>query len=148
MNEKFDYKEVPDGYLHCLNAQCVKSSDCLRFKAGTHVSNEVKYFLIINAANANEQKECSYFQPDRLVRCALGITHLYDNLPHTKYTKIKKAIHDHFGHSHYYRIYNKKYFIKPEDQVFIRELFVKEGIESEPLFDEYIERYDFFPTRK
>ncbi len=124
------------------------ASGCLRFKAGAHVSKDVPYFSIINAAYAGEQKECRYFQPDCLVRYALGINHLYDNLPHTKYSKIKKAIHDHFGHTHYYRIYNKQRPIKPEDQAFIRELFIKEGIETEPLFDEYTERYDFFPDRK
>lgn len=143
MKERFDYKEVPEYYLHCLHAQCPRSSDCLRYKAAVLAGKEVAYFKTVNPVWADEQEECRYFHPARLTRYASGITRLYNDLPHTKYLKIKKIVHNYFGHTHYYRIYNKLRFIKPEDQTFIRELFMKEGIETEPLFDEYVEKYDF-----
>ena len=148
MKENFDYNEVPQNYLHCLNASCRYSADCLRFKIGTLVNNKVASFAIVNPAYIAEQEECLYFQPDSLIRYAFGITHLYDNLPHTLYPKIKKQIYNHFGHSYYYRIRKKILPIKPEDQDFIRKLFIKAGIDAEPVFDEYREQYDFFQNRK
>jgi hypothetical protein len=143
MKKDFDYKDVPQGYLHCLHAGCPRSADCLRFKVGAAVHEDIPYFSILNPAYVTKQKECNFFQPDELVRCAYGISHLYDNLLHKQYLKIKKIIHDYLGHSHYYRVRNKLLPIKPEEQAFIRELFIKEGIETEPLFDEYVEHYDF-----
>ncbi len=143
MKENFDYKEVPQNYLHCLNTSCSRASDCLRFRVGTCVDKETSYFTIVNPTHSAE-KACTYFQLDSLIRYAVGITHLYERLPLEKYRKIKKLIHNYFGHSHYYRIYNKLRFINPRDQAFIRELFIKEGIEFEPAFDDYVERYDFF----
>lgn len=148
MRADFDYKEVPQDYIHCLNGQCPQSSDCLRFKIAAVASKEVPYFSTMNPVYVDEQKECPYFHPDLLIRYASGITRLYDDLTHIKYVKIKKAIHNYLGHSRYYRIYNKLLFIKPEEQDFIRELFIKENVGAEPLFDEYVERYDFFPARK
>jgi hypothetical protein len=33
--------------------------------------------------------------------------------------------------------------ITPEQQDFIRKVFLEEGIEEEPVFDEYVEQYDW-----
>ncbi len=148
MKENFDYKDVPAGYDHCLNAPCLRSAECLRFKIGTLVNKDVAYFSIINPLYVAEHATCPYFQANRLTRYAYGITHLYDNLSYTQYPEIKRQIYAHFGHSYYYRIRNKVLPIKPEDQDFIRELFRKEGIDTEPLFDEYVEMYNFFPNNK
>lgn len=144
MLEHLDYKDVPQNYTHCLNAICSQANDCLRFKVGQAVPDHVSQFTIINPSPINKSGgECRYFEPIKQIRYALGITHLYDDLPHTKYIRIKKAIHRYLEHSRYYRIYNKLYFITPEQQEFIRDLFRKEGIEKEPVFDEYVERYKF-----
>ncbi|MDH8701212.1 hypothetical protein M2138_000551 [Dysgonomonadaceae bacterium PH5-43] len=144
MKEEFDYKEVPQSYVHCLNAVCKKSDSCLRFKVGQAIPDEVSVFKIVNPSPVNKsESECRYFEPIKKLRYALGISHLYDDLPHTKYNRIKKAIHRYLEHNRYYRIYNKEYLITPEQQEFIRDLFRKEGIEKEPVFDEYIERYNF-----
>ncbi len=148
MKESFDYKEVPEGYAHCLNTQCPCSSDCLRYKIGAIVSDDTTHIKVVNPKYVKKQKECPYFQPDELVCYAYGISHLYDGLLHTTYIKIKKALREYFGHNAYYRIYNKIYPVKAKDQAFIRELFQKEGVEFEPVFDEYIERYDFFSSEE
>lgn len=148
MKKDFNYNDVPEGYIHCLNAQCSCSSKCLRFQLATLAGKGIPYFTIVNPSYTAGQERCNYFRPNHLIRYALGITHLYDELTHIKYLKIKKVLHDYFGHSHYYRIYNKQLLINPKDQDFIRKTFLEEGIETEPLFDEYIEKYDFSPFNK
>lgn len=148
MKEYLDYKEVPRGYLHCLNAGCIRSADCLRFKAGAIADEDITSFSILNPAYAKKQNECHFFQSDEKVRYAYGISHLYDGLLHTIYIKLKKAVYNHFGHNTYYRIYRKEYPLRPQDQAAIRKLFLKEGIETEPVYDEYVERYEFQSYRK
>lgn len=148
MKKDFDYKEVPQGYLHCLDAECPHSSECLRFKIGAIVNEFVTDFSIVNPKYVEKQEECPYFQPDELVRYACGISHLYDGLLHTTYVKIKKKVHDYFGHTQYYRIQNKTRLITPKDQAVIREIFNEEGMSTVPVYDEYFENYDFILVGK
>lgn len=144
MEANFNYKEVPQGYLHCLNAQCPRSADCLRFKIGTIVDKETLYFTIVNPAYQPDTDKCRFFRPDQLTRHPIGITHLFDNLPHKTAQNLWKTIHKHIGNSVYYRIRDKERAIRPEEEAFIRQAFIEEGITEEPCFDEYIEQYDFF----
>lgn len=143
MDENFNYEQVPKNYLHCQHAQCQRSADCLRFLAASRINSSVSSFSIVNPAYVAGKAECPYFKPGQLIRFASGITHLFDNLPHTKAIKVRRIICNHFGKNTYYRFRSKERLIKPEEQDFIREVFVKENVEEEPLFDRYIDRYDW-----
>lgn len=146
MKENFNYQDVPKGYVHCLNAQCQHASECLRAKAGLFADEKVHYFRTINPVYVSNQEECRYFHPDLLIRYASGVTNLFVNLPYKKALKLKKIVHNYFGHSVYYRVYNQTRLISPEEQAFIREVFIKEGIETEPVYNEYIEKRNFFSS--
>lgn len=143
MNNDLDYKQIPQGYLHCLSADCTRSADCLRFKVGMAAGESVSYFKIVNPAYAKKQEDCHFFQPDQKVRLAYGITHLYDNLTKRNAEKLWKLIHNYIGNAVYYRIRNKERAIRPEEEAFIRKAFLEAGITEEPQFDEYKEQYDF-----
>lgn len=144
MEKDFNYTSAPKVYLFCLNAQCPQAAQCLRYQASQHINPERVIISVINPAHLTGiTKECSYFQPNRLARYALGITHLLDKLPHTDALRLKKEIYNHFQRNMYYRIYNKERLIHPREQEFIRKLFLQIGIEEEPLFDEYIDKYDW-----
>ncbi len=43
----------------------------------------------------------------------------------------------------YYRCWRKERLIKPEEQERIRQLFLKWGINEEPVYDEYVEQYEW-----
>ena len=149
MSENFNYKEVPHGYTHCMNEQCPRSAECLRFLVGLHVDSQTSTFSVVNPAyvaniaNTANKGKCPYFRTRGLVRYALGITHLYDTLPHIKAGKIRKIIYNYYGKYAYYRIRNKERLINPEEQDYIRQVLNKEGIEGEPTFDLYVEQYDW-----
>jgi hypothetical protein len=144
MKTNFDYKEVPRGYTHCFNAQCPRAEECLRFLVTRHIDSETASFQIINPAYIAEQQECQFFKPDSLISFALGMTHLFDNLPHAKVNKIKGIIRGYFGRTCFYRVGRKERLIKPEEQDFIRQTFIREGITEPPAFDKYIEQYAWF----
>ena len=144
MNKDFDYKEVPSTYLHCLQEQCPRSAECLRFQVTLHIDPDIPHFLVINPGYiAGKEEKCLYFRPDCKICFAVGITHIFDNIPHTKAVRLKNILYSHFGRSMYYRIRNKERFMKPDEQVFIRETFKKEGIQEEPVFDKYIYQYNW-----
>ena len=137
----FNYKEVPHNYIHCLNAQCPCAGNCLRFIAAQHADAKIATFRVVNPVYIASRKECPLFHPNQVIRYAVGITHLYENLPYIKMRPIKRQIQAYFGRSKYYRIYRKERNISPEEQSFIRELFRKMGIQEEPAFDEYVDMY-------
>ena len=141
MTNNFNYKEVPGNYTHCLNEQCPRSTECLRFKVAQHVNAKTASFLVVNPKYIANQKECALFHPDQVIRHAVGITHLFNDLPYSKARRIRKQLKEHFGHNYYYRIYRHERYISPEEQNYIQGLFTKEGILEEPVFDEYIDTY-------
>ena len=143
MEENFNYQDVPKNYVYCLNNECTHSSDCLRFKVTLHVDKNISSFRTVNPVYVAQQKECFYFQSDRLTRFALGITHLFDELPHEKAVKIRNILYKYFKLNMFYRIQNKQRLIKPEEQDYIRQVFANEGILEEPVFDEYVDRYNW-----
>lgn len=144
MNDNFDYKEVPSTYLHCIHTQCPRSAECLYFQVTLHVDRDTPFFPVINIGHVSGREDkCPYFQHDSKTCFAVGITHLFDHIPHAKAVRIRKIIYGYFERNMYYRIRNKQRYIKPEEQEFIRKIFRKEGIQEEPAFDEFVYQYDW-----
>ena len=144
MTNNFNYKEVRGNYVHCLNAQCPRASECLRFMAAQHADAKIAAFQVVNPNFIASHEECSYFHSDQLIRYAVGITRLFNNIPYSKIRRIKGSIQAYFGRSTYYRIYRKERYITPNEQDFVRALFLKEGIQEEPMFDEYIDTHAWY----
>lgn len=144
MEEDFDYTQIPQNYIYCLHAGCPRSADCLRFQAGKHAASGTAIISVINpSVIAGKENNCRHFQPNEKACFAFGITHLFDHIPHKKAVTIKRILFDHFNRSKYYRIRNKTRMIKPQEQEFIRKVFQNEGVLEEPIFDEFIYKYDW-----
>lgn len=144
MKENFNYTQVPYDYLHCLQAQCSRSTDCLRYQVTRHAGPKVISFSVVNPVYiAGQEEQCPYFREDHQVRFALGITHLYDNLTYAKAVKIRRILRDHLHRTTYYRIFRKERYITPGEQSFIHDVFRKEGIIEDPVYDECEYGYDW-----
>lgn len=144
MKDDFDYTSVPHGYLHCLKAECSCSMDCLRYQIARHAGAQMVAITIVNPAYlAGREEPCPYFKENHQVRFALGITHLYDNLPYAKAVKIRRQLKDHLHRTTYYRIYRRERYITPKEQSLIQDVFRKEGIPEEPAYDECVYGYDW-----
>ena len=74
---------------------------------------------------------------------ALGITHLLDHVPYSDAVSIKRQMLAHFKQATYYRCRRKERMLDPSEQEYIRKLFVSKGIKELPVYDEYIEKYDW-----
>lgn len=144
MKPNFEYNLVPYNFHHCFNAQCLHATDCLRHQVSLHIPPEREAVTIINPARTTPSKDgCPYFMPDRLGRFALGITHLFDTMPHADAIIIKQQMIDHFKTHTYYRYFRKERLITPSGQQYIRQLFLNRGLTEEPVYDEFVEQYDW-----
>ena len=61
----------------------------------------------------------------------------------TNSCSIHQQMLEYFGRNSYYRFLRKERLISPSEQKYIRQLFRKRGIEDEPVYDEYLERYEW-----
>lgn len=144
MDPNIKYESVPHDFPYCLNEQCKHSDKCLRYLTSKQLTQKRTVFSIVNPACTTPQADnCPYFKADKLDRYALGVTHLLDDLPHNKAVAIKRAINANFSKGTFYRIQKKERLITPDEQNIIRQLFIQYGVHTEPLFDTYIEQYDW-----
>lgn len=142
--ENFDYSLVPYSFMHCIHASCVHANDCLRYRVMQHATSDRESLSIVNPARIpGNGNKCRHFLADKKVQFALGITHLLNNVPYNKALEIKRELKSYLERSTYYRIRNKERLIKPEEQNYIRQLFLRKGINEEPVFDAYIEQYEW-----
>lgn len=144
MQNDLDYNRVPITFLHCTHTVCIQAKDCLRYKLMLYVTPDRASLPIVNPALIPDKgRKCPYFVPDCKVKFALGITHLLDNIPHSKAVIIKRELYVYFRRNIYYRILHKERLISPAEQDFIRKLFIDNGVKEEPLFDKYVEQYEW-----
>ena len=140
--KEFDYTSVPPTFLHCIHTQCSRADNCLRHNLMQHVIPDRAAIRIVNPTTIPENTEnCPQFFPDRKMQFALGITHLLDNIPYSKAKNIRSGIYNYLQRNSYYRTLHKERLITPDEQNFIRQLFLEYEIKEEPQFDRYVEQY-------
>lgn len=144
MEKDFNYHEVPYTFMHCIHTSCVRANDCLRYRVMQHATPDRASITIVNPVQIPENgNDCPHFFADQKARYALGITHLLDNIPHKVAVQIRNILYMYFQRNIYYRIRNQERLIKPAEQDYIRQVFLKKGINEEPVFDTYIEQYEW-----
>ena len=145
MQPDFDYSEVPYAFAHCFNTKCPRAAKCLRYLVTSYIPLQLTVVCVVNPAltASQEVEPCSFFIPDRMKRYASGITHLLDKIPHAEALVIKREIYNFLGRNMYYRIKNHERLATPAQQEHIRQIFLNHGIKEEPVYDTYVEKYDW-----
>lgn len=144
MTPDFNYNEVPIPFIHCLNKQCKRSSKCLRYLVTAYVPAQRQHFYVVNPSHIAAAKgTCPLFMADEKQRFALGMTHLLDNVPHRTAVILKREMIAALNRATFYRCQRKERLLSPGEQKLIRQLFLKMGIKEEPVYDEYVEQYEW-----
>lgn len=143
MIEKFNYSMVPIGFAHCFQKDCKKAGQCLRFQITRYIPNERWAIPVLNPAQARPEGDCAGFMSDQPVKYACGTKHLLDNLLHSQAKEVKAQLLAHYGKASFYRFSRKEKNLTPEDQQYIRRVFRQHGITDEPVFDSYLEGYNW-----
>ena len=88
-------------------------------------------------------ENCRYFKADRMAVYGLGISRMFDDLNYRKAIAVRRQVYYYFGRSMFYRILHKERHVTPSEQEHIRQIFVNNGIDTEPVYDEYQEEYSW-----
>ncbi|MDR0894872.1 MAG: DUF6078 family protein [Prevotellaceae bacterium] len=139
MEEDFDYSIIPGNFIFCLNNGCSRARTCMRYLMAAHEIETSETITVINPKRT--AADCDAYFPHEKVNFALGITHLFDNLPHRTALVVKQRIIDRFNNATFYRWKQKVRLISPEEQEAIRRIFRSEGIADEPVYDQQVPQY-------
>lgn len=137
MIETLNYKEVPFHFTHCFQTDCPKASSCLRYQAARFLPADKREVKVLNPVFIGNLAECKEYMSDEPVLYAFGMSKLYDELPYAKAKDIKDDVIVRIGKTQYYRMKKESIGISPLHQHTIKKVFLKYGIEAEPVFDRY-----------
>lgn len=143
MIEKFDYSLVPAGFAHCFNSDCLKAGQCLRHQITRYIPDDRWSVSTMNPTQIRPEGDCPAFMTDRPLKYAYGMTHLLDQLTYVRARAIKKQLLMHYGKTYFYRLKREERCFLPEDQQYIRNLFLRYGVTEEPVFDYYQNNYEW-----
>lgn len=141
MIDNLDYSKVPIGFVHCLNEDCKLAECCLRYQVYRHLPAARRDFQMLNPAWIKSESDCPEFMSDTLERYAYGWTHMFDRLIHEKAVAIKDELLYHYGKSDFYRLKRKEKSFPPKEQQYVRSVFLRYGVQEEPVYDQYQYEY-------
>lgn len=137
MIEKLDYAVVPKGFAHCFNENCKNAGQCLRHQIIRFIPDTMWTLSIVNPALTDPDGECTAFMSDTPVQYAVGMDHLLDRLTYQDAKDIKQRLLAAYGKNKFYQFKRKERTFTPEDQNYIRQVFLSYGVEEEPAFDSW-----------
>ena len=138
---------IPLNFTCCLCHDCPKAGSCLRHLAAEEWSARDSSFACINPKFRNVgTKDCIHFISTEKQRCAKGMKNIFDNLPLRAYKNIKNVLCSHFSRKRFYAMLKGESLIKPKEQEYIASIFRSEGVEEPPVFEEYVEEYNWNNT--
>lgn len=142
-------QDIPKGYALCFadKTTCPKAESCLRAIAAQALSQSPHPEGIIQTVNLHyirslvSPDQCEYYRDSHPVRFAIGMTHLFDELPLKVATQVRRNVMACFScESYFYSSRKGTRPITPEEQQHIRHVFGKAGIKTEPQFDRYMDK--------
>lgn len=128
---------VPAGFAHCFNGECKKADQCLRYQITRYIPTTFWAVLSVIPAQTCPEGDCPAFVSDQPVEYAYGMTHLWDNLLYVQAKALKNQLLLHYGKTHFYRLKRKERSFSPNDQQYVRNLFLRYGITKDPVYDYY-----------
>ena len=137
MIETLNYKEVPFHFTHCFQTDCPKASSCLRYQATRFLPTDKRDLKVLNPTFIGNSADCKEYISDEPVLYAFGMNKLFDELPYAKVKYIKNDVIFKIGKTQFYRMKNQTIGISPLQQRTIKDVFLKYGIEVDPVFDRY-----------
>lgn len=142
-NKLLRYGDVPYGWALCYIKECTKKEECMRYQ----VCNIVPVGVTKNACvlpNVLRLSDCPHFHPIQVVRAAAGFRNIFSEVKEKHHASMRSEISHYLGSGGtFYRYRNGERLLMPEQQEWIKKLFLRYGYTEEVVFDEYKNVYRF-----
>lgn len=140
-NNHFDFANVPEWYVVCTNNNCPLREGCMRFLAGSNMPERMEAARCVMPWALKDGK-CRWLDTIKVVRCAAGFSHLFDQVMKKDYTTLREKITKYLrGPKAYYEYKRGERLLTPEQQQRIKELVKDMGYTWDVPFDGVVETY-------
>lgn len=138
-------EDIPYDYALCYatDEQCGRASHCLRRQAARLNEEQEKPRSVAYCVTptyvtrVSTGTPCEHFRPDTPLRYARGMSHLFDAVPRSIYSQVRKRVMQVFSCERiFYYAQKGEYLTSPDEQKRILSIFAQTGL-PEPSFDAY-----------
>ena len=139
-----NYQQIPNEWPVCFLNECKFKAQCLRYLAGQTVPNDVKTIETVMPAMV-KQDACTMFRKVEKVHVALGFSKIFKDVKACHIARMRAEMAYYLGgKSTFYRYSHGERALSPEQQTWIRDLFLDYGYNEEVNFDNYAYRFRFY----
>lgn len=135
-------KDVPNGYVYCIVADCPMASHCLRQLALQVVTKRNRLLTIINPKHTNPSAQCEYYQTDEPQLFAKGFKKMQQEMLPRQYAVFMSRLQARFGRSAYFKRRRGDCLCSPDEVTFIRDVLTSMGLQHLD-FDDFVEQYSW-----
>lgn len=143
VKESFDFNQVPYNWALCYISECCRKEECMRYQ----VCKLAPIGLTRNNCvlpTVMNKKECPHFTPIQVVRAAVGFSRIFAEVKEKHHAAMRRELAGYLGGGGtFYRYRNGERLLMPEQQEWIKKMFLRFGYTEEIVIDDYKEVYRF-----
>lgn len=136
-------QDIPKDYIFCpaTNDTCPRAATCLRALALRALAGgNPKEWLVMRTLNPgyaqHPLKDCEYYRDSTPVRYAVGMMHMFDNIPLKQARELRRKVMGCFScESYFYQSRKGERNITPAEQKSIENAFRAVGLSEAPQYD-------------
>ena len=95
--KKIDHKDVPYGFMHCINADCPMAEHCLRQMAMQALPKDEMSVRILNPQIVKPSEKCKFFRSDEPQVYGRGFTNMQKQMLPGQYDTFRYRLQGKFG---------------------------------------------------
>lgn len=142
MNKEESLRAQAVHNIPCLIHECPLHETCLHWLTGQYYGGETHIVTCVNPYYPTVNSlQCSMYQKDDIVEYAVGMMHIFDEVPFPIARTTKKRLINLFSRKRFYEYRNGVRPIPPYEQQKIARVFQEEGWQGEIRYDGWKEDY-------
>lgn len=131
------FRDVPTGYITCLQTDCPRANTCLHQLAYEPLADKASVLSILNPKFCTKDDNCPHYRDSAPVTYARGFTGIQRQMFPEQYKTFKAILVRRFGRNPYFERRNGHTPISPKEQEIIRKALKRAGVTLDLQFDQY-----------
>ena len=142
LRSAFEHANVPYSITYCFTERCPMKDECIHYLSSLYKGDDIKRGNAI-FPNALKDGKCQYFAPLRVVKMAWGFDKLFAEVKVKDAPLLRSEMRSYLGSKgQYYRYKLGQLKLLPEQQEYIKQLFVRFGYKDVD-FEHFTDEIDF-----
>ena len=126
---KINHKDVPYGFMHCLEADCPMAEHCLRQMAMQALPKDAMSVHILNPQIVKSSQKCKFYRSDEPQVYAKGFTNMQKQMLPGQYDTFRYRLIGKFGRNPYFERRKGAQLCTPSDIKEVKAALKEIGLE-------------------